>query len=287
VVDTQIPPESKSVDEDGDDLIADELRTPNTDVQSDAEYVTDVAPGTVKTSRNRKAQGIDENGEVNTETKPDSKPESVLEDMENVTVEDPDAAEKDSRDKGDTDFAHVEANFKKLYASRAEKMAKTANAQFVDQFVRVVKIASQRMLLNYDSNPFKSASFDVLVEAGLEPEVAGELTERIASLGHGEFLEQLLERTASLMKKSEEYLKDVEADLSEMKPKPVAIPASEPKRSSRSASLRRAASEGNFVLPTKNIGTTAPRSTNNHVSGIRAAVGDTALSRLVSRVAGQ
>jgi hypothetical protein len=166
-------------------------------------------------------------------------------------------------------------------------MAKEANKAFVERFIRSVKIASKRMELNHDDHPYKAASLDVLAEAGLDEDVAQELTEEISEEGHTAFVAQLLDRTAALMKKSDEYLQDLETDLEEMKPKPVEVSKASQKRSKKSENLRKAASAGNFAL--SNVGSTTTRSTqqNQNVGGIRAAVGGTSISRLASVMAGQ
>jgi hypothetical protein len=170
----------------------------------------------------------------------------------------------DALDDADTDFSGVEANFKKLYAAKAQKQADEAIEKFVKRFTRCMQISAQRMVLNHDDDPLKIAAGDVLTGKDvrfasgehfvpMDEATAAELIELIASEGHQEFVDHLLSRSADLMEKSDDYLKDVEADLQNLNPvDPVVAEDKEagcdyPKKKD-SSSMRRAASEGNFDL---------------------------------------
>lgn len=277
--DKEISEANEGITESGDDVAKDQPETPDTDVRDEAEFVTKETPSKVEA-------GVDDGGEVVTEMKPDPTAPTVTEGEDDVVVESQDTPDKDVRDEADVDFKNVEANYRRLYAARAKKAAKEANAAFVKRFIRTVKIAAQRMSLNYDAHPYKAASLDVLLDAGLDSTDAQELTEHIASEGHDEFIAQLLESTASLMKKSDTYLNDLEDDLRNLKSKPVKVSRVSRKKSAKSERLRKSAEAGNFALA--NVGTQVTRSkVPNKVGGIRAAVGDTHLSRLASVISGQ
>ena len=283
VVDVDVPAASAPITDDAVDNIKDGMESPENDSRDKAEFVTKETPDKVEA-------GVDDNVEVVTAEKPDATPSSVTSDADDVVSEKVENPDSDVRDDADVDYKSAEANFQKLYASRAKKMAKEAQAKFVSKFVRAMKLAARRMELNYDHNPYKAASFDVLVnETGMEPDFASDLVESISHDGHAPFVNQLLERTSSLMKKSDEYLDDMETDLSELKVKPVDVPRSAKKASTKSETLRKEASEGNFAV--RNPGTrvvAGPVSNdNNLIGGIKSAVGDTLLSRRASRIKGQ
>ena len=161
----------------------------------------------------------------------------------------------------------IEADYRKLYAARLKK----AEENFVKKFSRCMRVASRRMLLNHDENPWKIASADVLMSDDIEfengdlfrpmPEhIAVQLTELISSEGHDDFVLRLMDRTADLMEKSDEYLEDVETDLANLNPVAVEVsPApTKPSREARSAKMRRAASKGNFGMNGK-VATARPK----------------------------
>ena len=278
--DKEISQADKGIIEEGDNVLKDELEKPEDDVQNEAEFDT-------QETRSKVDAGIEDKATFVTKETYDSKPSEVTDEESNVIKDGLDTPENDSRDEADVDYKNVEGNYRKLYAARAQEMAKKANKAFVERFIRSVKIASQRMALNYDAHPYKAAALDVLAEAGLEEDVAQELTEEISEEGHNEFVAQLLERTSKLMKKSDEYLEDLETDLKDMQPKPVEVSKASHRRSKKSENMRKAASAGNFAL--SNVGTPVTRSAklNQNVGGIRAAVGDSTISRLASAMAGQ
>ena len=285
--DKDISPATEGITESGDDVVKDQLETPDGDVRDQADFDSQETHSKVEALRRKRTRaGVDDGGEVVTQEKPDSTPSTVTQADQDVIEESKDSPDNDVRDEADVDFKNVEANYRQLYASRARKAAKDANAAFVKRFIKTLKIASQRMALNYDAHPYKAASLDALIDAGLDSDVAQELTEVIASEGHNEFISQLLESTASLMKKSDDYLRDLEDDLKNLKSKPVKVSRIEPKRSQKSEKLRKSAEAGNFALT--NVGTHVTRSSNpKQVGGIRAAVGGTHISRLASVISGQ
>ena len=146
------------------------------------------------------------------------------------------------------------------------------------------------MLLNHDDNPYKAASMDVLANeqefangdsfVGLHDQDASELIEMIASKGQDEFVTQLLDRTASLMKKSDEYLGDIEGDLGELNIQSVEVTEKTSKvASSENENMKRAAIEGNFLVNTTTGSPVTASQNNNEVGGIRNAMGNTRLSK--------
>lgn len=277
--DKEIPAANEGITDSGDDVVKDAPETPESDVRDSAEFDTQETHSKVEA-------GIDDGGEVVTQEKPDATAPTVTEGDDDVIEMSQDTPNNDVRDEADVDFKNVEANYRQLYSARAKKAAKEANAAFIERFIRAVKLAAKRMDLNYEAHPYKAASLDVLIEAGLYPDTAQELTEKIASEGHAEFIAHLLESTAALMKKSDTYLKDLEADLKDLNRKSVAMSASAPKRSKKSEKLRKSAEAGNFALT--NVGAPVTRSTNKDmVGGIRTAVGATHISRLASAISGQ
>lgn len=199
----------------------------------------------------------------------------------------------DTLTEGDVDFkvAELEKSYQKLYASKAEKYAEKMVEAFVEKFKRCLKIASLRMKLNLDDNPYKIASADVLTSDGIQfsdgwnynpmdTGTAVELIEHISDVGHDAFINQLMARTADLLEKGDEYLKDAEADLEKASPVPVAVEKDVPVVA-RSSSLRREALKGN--LKTRNV--SATRNANNKKDNdLKAAIsGSTRLGRRVNK----
>ena len=268
VVTEEKPGKSDSIVSEADDVIADEVH--EKPVKDSGEGAEDVIAS--------KEAGIDEGVEVVTEEKPPEKPESITSDAEDVIEEK--TQEKPVKDSGEgaedviASKESLEDSFKKLYASRAKKLAKEANDKFVQKFIRAMKIAERRMALNYEANPLKAACFDVLTESGMDPEIASDLTEQISVLGQKEFFDQVLDRTASLMIKSEDYLKDIEQDLGVLNAKPVEVVASE-----KNSKVKKEIEAGNFGLKTGSKAAASDVS-NDWEKSIRSAVGSTSVGIL-------
>jgi len=282
-------PASAGVLEDAEGVTQDSLASPDSEVTGGAEFDTQDTPDKV-------SAGVNDGGEVVTSDKPSPKPSAVVDGNSTVHQDVLGTPAKDVRDDADVDYQSVKASLTKLYASKADKKIKAANAKFVEKFISCMKIASTRMLINQDDSPYKEASFDVLTDdriifgdgavfTGLKQSDAAELTEHIAACGHADFVDQLFERTADLMNKSEEYLSDLSSDLDNLSVKPVdlKIARTASRVSAKSEELKKEASAGNFILNTENIGTQVTgSSTSNTVDGVRAAVGGTLLSRRAS-----
>jgi hypothetical protein len=231
---------------------------------------------------NKKESGVDDGIETPTREQPDAKPESALSDNDKNHKEDLDKPADDVRDSADLNYKHkIEADIKKLYAAKAEKQVQEKIANFTKTFIKCMKIASKRMSKNYDEHPYKAASMEVLMSnlfEDMSEDDAARITEIIASKGHDQFVDLLLERTADLMKRSADYLEDMDKDLDNLMVKPVEVEEKVAKNASTgSEDLKKVASEGNFSL---NAGTQATRSSENstHVGGIRAALSGLDLS---------
>ena len=280
VFDEMLTPEaSEPIHEDGDDLVKDDLDDPSETIPDGAEFNT-------KETYDKVIAGVESDAEFVTDPNYDSKPDSILKGEDTVHTESLDQAADSSQEGSDVDFQSVEANIKKLYTAKAKKLAKEANEKFIKKFVKCVKLASTRMLLNYDENPYKAASMDVLANQqnfangdayiGMPQSDASELIEMIASTGQEDFVDILLERTAGLMKKSDEYLNDLESDFNNLNIKSVEVSEESFKSASRD-NLKTAAVEGNFQV---NTGRPDASTTNNNlVGGVRAAMGNTRLSK--------
>jgi len=280
VVDETVPAASEPVVEDGSDVMADPVETPDSDVRDGAD--TDAQGEHVKVEA-----GVDDDIELVVGEGGDSAPAKVLDGAEDVVEEKPEEPDTDTQDDADVDFQSVEANFKALYTNRTHKAVKAANKAFVDKFIRAMNVAATRMLLNHSEHPYKAATYDVLTDGeiveGMDEADAADLSEMIAEEGHADFIASLLESTAALMKKSDEYLKDMEEDLGTQNIKPVEVEArSAAKKSAKSKKLSKAASAGNFAL---NIGTPVTRSEHKpKTGGIRSVVGNTKLSQRVEKL---
>lgn len=259
-----------------------EKKTPSTDsVDAQAEF---------DTKENHKSGGVDDGVDLTTDESVGSTPSSVLEGADDVTDEAMPTSYESTQDAAEVDYSTVEANLKELYKSRATKEARDMNKKFVADFIQSFKIAATRMLLNHDEHQFKIAAFDVLTDDEVVSEMdegdAAELAEMIASAGHTAFIEQILDRTASLMKRTSEYRNDMEKDLEIQNVRPVEASAfsKSSSRSKTAKTARRAAVNGNFDMKIK-----APASSFNKPKedgSIRSVVGSTSLSQRASKLAG-
>lgn len=255
-VTTEEEPDEKNV---GDDTQADA----DDDMEQEPAKIARYKRITKRHTKKRRSQDISDGVDTFTEEMPESKPSTVTEGEDDVAEETQDTPNDNVLDDEQVDFKaakKLEANYKKLYAARLKK----AEEMFVKKFAQCMRVASKRMLLNHDENPWKIASADVLMSSDVEfengerframPEhVAVQLTELISTEGHEDFVRHLMDRTADLMEKSPDYLKDVEADIARLRPVAVdvATAPARPKQASRANSMRKAASTGNFGLTDK------------------------------------
>jgi hypothetical protein len=199
-----------------------------------------------------------------TEEKPASAPSEVTNEDDDVAQQSKETPADNTLVDGDVDFKtaqrKIEATYKKRYAAKLKK----AQEDFVKKFTRCMRIASKRMLLNYDENPWKTASDDVLTSDDIEFEdgsylkpmrehIAVQLTELIAQESHEDFVAHLMDRTADLMDYSSDYLEDAEKDLGALQPKAREATVEKPRqpKTAKATQVRRAASNGNFGLTNK------------------------------------
>jgi hypothetical protein len=258
-----------------------EVKTPSTDsVDAQAEF---------DSKENHKSGGVDEGVDLTTDEAVDATPSSVLDGAEDVTDEAMPASHESTQDAAEVDYSTVEANLKELYKSRATKEARDLNTKFVADFIQSFKIAATRMLLNHDEHQFKIAAFDVLTDdevvSDMDEDDAAELAEMIASAGHTAFIEQLLNRTSSLMKRSSDYRNDIEKDLEIQNVRPVEASAfsKSSSKSKTAKTARKEAVDGNFNMQIK-----APASSFNNTKedgSIRSVVGSTSLSQRAVKLA--
>jgi len=270
--DVEVPAVTDPVIADAETVIKDELEVPASDVQNGA-------MGDYKEANKRINGGVDDGIDIAVKDSMDNGVSSVCQTDEDVIEKEKEVPSEDTQVGADVDYRSVESNFKKLYASRASKEADSLNKAFIDRFIRAFRVAAQRMLLNHDEHQFKVAAYDVLMsETDMDEEDAVSVAEGIAATGHTAFVNQILSRTADLMKKSDEYLVDVESDLKNqsVRAATVEIPARR-----TSSSLKKVASAGNFGV---NFRTPATRSINNNVNELRGVIGSTPLSKLATKL---
>ena len=266
-------PVNEGVLDDAETVTVDEVpeeKSVGDDTQTDADDDMEQEPAKIarykrltKKSRPRRAADGDISDGVDTVTQemPESLPSKVTEGEDDVAEEAMDNPNDNVLAEEQVDFKtakKIEADYRKLYASRLKK----AEENFVRKFSRCMRIASKRMLLNHAENPWKVAAADVLMSEDIEldngdqfkpmPEgIAVQITELISTEGQPEFVHSLMDDTADLMEKSDEYLEDVESDISKLKPIAVDVSPAPPKRQARANTMRRAASSGNFGLMDK------------------------------------
>lgn len=290
--DVEVPEAKDSPTENGTDLIRDELETPPSSALEGADTDTQTKNDKVEASKGKKARrvkrsGADDGIDIAVKEDMDNNVNKATEGGSDEIEESKASVPSDTQEGADVDFQSVEANLKTLYKNRAAKEADVKVDAFIEKFIRAYRIASTRMLLNHDEHQFKAAAYDVLTDdsvvEGMDEGDAAEISEMIASKAHKAFEDQILERTASLMKKSDQYLKDAEADLATQSVRPSVIAERRSASMSRKASnLRREASEGNFALKTRASVSRSANTTND--GGLRSVVGNTVLGKLASRL---
>jgi hypothetical protein len=189
-----------------------------------------------------------------------------------------------------------ESRLERLYKRRFAQLEQEQNkkvAAVVDdvaaKFRKALKLATARQQLNLEASPIKAAFAETLLAPmdltgdeyypGMDQHLAVTLTERAASIGFGEFVNQTVERAAELMKLSDDAFGAIEADVKNLQP--VAPPMVEDHPSSHRAELARtAARQGNLqVAPAPTDSFNAPRGQRHDRSGIRGALGNTKIHR--------
>jgi len=133
----------------------------------------------------------------------------------------------------------MDAKYAKLYRARADKEVKDRVRTFVARFTRCVRVAATRQALNLEPNRLKIAMADSLLAErslsrheeymGIEPRVATILVEAgLSPETINGFVDDLIKRSASFMKMSDESLDQIEADLTNLNPAPVTADADGP-----------------------------------------------------------
>jgi hypothetical protein len=189
-----------------------------------------------------------------------------------------------------------ESRLERLYKRRFAQLEQEQNkkvAAVVDdvaiKFRKALSLAAARQQLNLEASPIKAAFAETLLAPmdlsgdeyypGMDQNLAVTLTERAASIGFGEFVDQTVARAAELMKLSDDAFGAIEADVKNLQP--VAPPIVENEQSDRRAELARtAARQGNLqVAPAPTDSFAAPRGQRHDRSGIRGALGNTKIHR--------
>lgn len=194
---------------------------------------------------------------------------------------------------GDVDYKEAENHYRRLYATKAKKATEEAVSNWVAKFNRCLKIASARMQLNHEANPFKIAAVDVLTAEDvqftdgdfynpMETKVAVELVELMSNEGHDGFVSHLLKSASDLLEKSDEYLEDAESDLGNLSPNPVTVEEKPSTVNARSNSRRNALRRGNVELTGASTPSVVNKLTNNSVRD--ALAGGTSVGRRIARI---
>ena len=192
----------------------------------------------------------------------------------------------------------------KKYESRLERLYKRRYAQLeqeqnkkvaevvdvvADKFKKALRLATARQQLNLEMSPIKAAFAETLLAPmdltgdeyypGMDQHLAVTLTEKAASVGFEEFVDQTVARAAELMKLSDDAFIALEADVKHLQP--VAPPIVEDNQlDHRAEKARTAARQGNLqVAPAPTDHFAAPRGQRHDRSGIRGALGNTKIHR--------
>jgi hypothetical protein len=170
--------------------------------------------------------------------------------------------------------------------------------------VRVMRLAAQRMALDLEESPLKTAMVNTLTEervVGVDTRTKRELvsvplTAELASdhvhtawaRAHSAEIERLATRTAEMLSMSDEYLIDAERDLSKISaaaPRITSIEEVEPAVSQTARTVRAALEEGNIYVSPSEVTETAP--TDGDLGGvIRHALSGTRVGLMARRLAG-
>jgi hypothetical protein len=267
-----LPKATKGVDEGGCDVMDEALPKPKDtvlkeyedDMQEEREKVT---PETKVARYSIVATDTLDNAEVVHEMDPERPTKSVLDESEADHDNEAEEAASDVVEEAEFDFKSAEDKFRTLYAAKAQKTAEDMFLSYVDKFKRCMKVASVRMRLNYDVDPFKVAMADVLINEdhsvcfsdgvryeGMEVSDAVELIECIAHEGHSKFVDHLFKKSEDLMDKSDEYLRDLESDIKSLAP--VSVEAGS-RTSRRKESLSDVMEDNNFdIKPSSKVAST-------------------------------
>jgi hypothetical protein len=146
----------------------------------------------------------------------------------------------------------------KLTTERDEKVTKVAE-ELSAKFKKCMRLAAARQKLNLEYSPIKAAFAEALLSPidighdeyypGMDEELVTIIAEKAADLGYTEFVDQLIDRAAELMKMSNETFTAFEADIDNLQP--VMLPVQTNYMKQSNSALRKAACDGNqIVAPT-------------------------------------
>lgn len=164
-------------------------------------------------------------------------------------------------------LAKADAAVKAAQQSAEEQVA-VAKGAAIDSFVRALRIAARRQEVGLEASPIKLAAEAVLSETreigrnaadgqpivyqGLDSELTRYLVAEMFSVGHGDHLNSLIERAASLMSRGEQYLLDAEADARNLShslpPMTAAVSTRVDEAGLHAEAMRRQALNGNLHL---------------------------------------
>lgn len=306
--DAEIEGDTKGVTEEFETNMRQDPDSPEDDVLKEMDTNTEEKPETVTAARRRirdrvKARlamkrkatdildgslGDNIDGEDN-QTKPSG--DTQVDATNDMEIK-PSTENSDLLSDGDVDHKEAAENYRRLYASKAKKAAEEAVSNWVAKFHRCIKIASARMRLNHDANPFKIAAADVLTAEDvqfsdgdfynpMDTKVAVELVELMSNEGHDGFVSHLLKSASDLLEKSDEYLADAESDLDTLSPNPVSIEEKSPVVTARSKDRRNALRKGNVELTGVSTTPSTKQTTNYSVRDALAC--GTSVGRKIAR----
>jgi hypothetical protein len=198
--------------------------------------------------------------------------------------------------------ARLESIYKKRFERKVAELKEQQNnfqKTFMDKVARAMKIAARRQSLNVEYSPLKTAMGIVLcnerdlddgyIFKPMDQKLAVNLVEAVFNepiIGDTNIpawesqIDNLIERTASIMRMNDESLMQIEADLKNMKH--VMLPVeSNTETKYADMDLRQAAKQGNMQLRS-NIQKTNTNSFSDKRSAIRGAMGNTKVASLAS-----
>lgn len=146
----------------------------------------------------------------------------------------------------DEDRKKFEARLKKLYDAKIAKLEAQFEERlaaqektFTERMARAIYLVSHRQRMNMEASHLKAAFHDVLtadrvvgrdastgeelVYQGMNEDLATHLIEAAFDQDDGQTIESVVNRSAQLMQRSDEYLLDAEAELQQLQPAPISI----------------------------------------------------------------
>jgi len=189
------------------------------------------------------------------------------------------------------------SRIERLYEARINKVKEDAESKVASaeksveekvkvRLVRAMKLAAKRQALNLEFSPLKAKMADVLMSEmdldqdytypGMDVGTASHIIEATTVDAFDEFVDNLVKRATELMAMPDDALKAIEADVKNLRPVAVSIPASTPRVASKQQ-VREAAVNGN--LPVAPSPSTETISSDGSRDNIRSALGTTKIRR--------